>query len=133
MLVVSVEGITDRDAAAALTGLELSIPRDRLPDPDDEDFYHADLIGLHVETPSGEPIGSVVAIYNHGARRRLGDRCFRRRANPRSVHEGCRSNRRHCRRPARRRIRRQGFSTATKTRRSVSENQRPWAATILTL
>ena len=67
MLVVSVDGITDRNAAAALSGLELSIPRDRLPEPDDEDFYHADLVGLRADTTDGRTLGSVVAIHNHGA------------------------------------------------------------------
>jgi 16S rRNA processing protein RimM len=67
MLVVSVDGVADRDAAAALNGLELSISRDRLPDPGDEDFYHADLVGLGVETADGTALGSVIAIHNHGA------------------------------------------------------------------
>jgi len=67
MLVVSVDGITDRDAAASLNGIELSIPRERLPQPDDDDFYHADLVGLRADAVDGTALGSVVAIHNHGA------------------------------------------------------------------
>ena len=67
MLVVRVEGITTRNAAEALNGVELSVPRERLPQPEEDDFYHADLIGLSAETIAGEPVGSVAAILNHGA------------------------------------------------------------------
>ena len=43
------EGIDDRNAAEALKGLELSIARDRLPEPEADEVYHADLIGLCVQ------------------------------------------------------------------------------------
>ena len=46
MLVVRFQGVADRNAAEALNGLELSVPRERLPAPEDDEFYHADLIGL---------------------------------------------------------------------------------------
>lgn len=67
MLVVSVEGITDRSAADKLNGLELSVPRSRLPETEADDFYHADLIGLAAEAVSGEALGTVIAVHNHGA------------------------------------------------------------------
>ncbi len=67
MLIVRVAGIGDRSAAEALNGAELSVPRDRLPEAAEDDFYHADLVGLAAETPSGERLGTVAAIYNHGA------------------------------------------------------------------
>jgi 16S rRNA processing protein RimM len=68
MLVVRLEGVEDRDAAAALTNTRLFVPRDRLPPPDDEDeFYHADLIGLSVETVEGEKIGTIQAVLDFGA------------------------------------------------------------------
>ena len=58
----------DRDAAEALKGLRLFVPRERLPPPEDEDeFYLADLIGLLAETPEGRPLGRVKAVLNHGA------------------------------------------------------------------
>ncbi len=67
MFVARVKGITDRDAAEALNGTELYVPRNLLPDPEDEEFYHADLIGLRVENERREILGSVVAVHNFGA------------------------------------------------------------------
>lgn len=67
MFVVRLDGVRDRNAAEALNGVELSIPRDRLPEPDEDHFYHADLIGLAAVSPAGDPLGTVVAVYNHGA------------------------------------------------------------------
>jgi 16S rRNA processing protein RimM len=66
-LVATIKGITDRNAAERLNGLELYVPRDRLPETDDGEYYHADLIGLAAETAAGEPLGRVVAIHNFGA------------------------------------------------------------------
>jgi 16S rRNA processing protein RimM len=62
-----IEGIDDRNAAEALKGLELSIPRDRLPEPEEDEVYHADLIGLAVLDPGAAKIGSVVDILDFGA------------------------------------------------------------------
>ncbi|GLK68949.1 ribosome maturation factor RimM [Hansschlegelia plantiphila] len=68
MLVVRFRGIATREAAEALTGTGLFLPREALPDSGDEDeFYHADLIGLRVESPDGTPLGEVVALQNFGA------------------------------------------------------------------
>jgi len=68
LAIVKFEGVDDRDRAAALTGLRLSVPREALPEPQDEDeFYHADLIGLAAATPEGETLGRVVAIHDFGA------------------------------------------------------------------
>ena len=54
--------------ADGLTGQNLVIDRDTLPDTDDEDeFYHADLIGLPVTDGEGNAIGSILEIHNHGA------------------------------------------------------------------
>jgi 16S rRNA processing protein RimM len=62
-----VQGIADRTAAEALRGLLLHVDRDRLPVPEDEEeFYHADLIGLLVERPDGSGIGTVIALHNFG-------------------------------------------------------------------
>ena len=67
-LLCRIDGIADRTAAAALRGQELYVARDRLPDTGDaETFYHADLIGLAVETPGGEAVGRVAAVHNFGA------------------------------------------------------------------
>ncbi|MGJ5177837.1 ribosome maturation factor RimM [Bradyrhizobium oligotrophicum] len=66
-LVASFKGVTDRNAAERLNGLELYVPRDRLPETDDDEYYHADLIGLAAETSAGAPLGRVLAIHNFGA------------------------------------------------------------------
>ncbi len=68
MLVVAFEGVGDRTAAEALNRTRLYVDRSAMPEPEDEDeFYHADLVGLSVETVGGERIGTVVAVPNFGA------------------------------------------------------------------
>jgi 16S rRNA processing protein RimM len=52
----------------ALTGIELYVPRDRLPSLDDDGtYYHHDLIGLAAQTKDGAPLGTVRALHNFGA------------------------------------------------------------------
>ena len=65
--VARLRGVSDRDAAEALCKLKLYIPRARLPAPQGEEFYHADLIGLAVITTGGTSCGIVVAVQNFGA------------------------------------------------------------------
>jgi len=66
-LIVRMAGTNNRDAAEALKGLNLFIPRDRLPEPEDEDeFYYEDLIGLNVEE-DGKTIGTIKSVRDHGA------------------------------------------------------------------
>jgi 16S rRNA processing protein RimM len=68
VVLVRVEGVSDRDAAQALHGTRLYVPRAALPAPaEEETFYHADLIGLRVEDQDGRPLGTVKAVENHGA------------------------------------------------------------------
>lgn len=62
-----VEGVADREAAARLTGTRLYADRDRLPPPDAEEYYLADLIGLEAFSPAGAPLGRVRAVEEHGA------------------------------------------------------------------
>lgn len=66
---IELEGIKNRDAAEALKGAELTVTREDLgeTEPDDEGWFHADLIGLRVETEKGELLGSVVAVLDFGA------------------------------------------------------------------
>jgi 16S rRNA processing protein RimM len=66
-LVATLKGIATRNEAERLNGVELYIPRDRLPDTGDGEYYHADLVGLAALTQANEPIGRVVAIHNFGA------------------------------------------------------------------
>jgi 16S rRNA processing protein RimM len=62
-----IAGITSREAAEALRGTSLFVDRGRLPSLPDDEFYHADLIGLEAVDTGGETLGKVTAIHNHGA------------------------------------------------------------------
>ncbi len=66
-VIVKVEGVDDRDAADALRGTELFVPRTALPDPDDDEFYYSDLEGLDVFEADGNHFGTVKRVVNHGA------------------------------------------------------------------
>jgi 16S rRNA processing protein RimM len=80
--VARLKGVADRDAAERLRNVELFVPRERLPAPEDDDeFYHADLIGLAVVDANGAALGSVVALHNFGA----GDIIEVRRADSRNT------------------------------------------------
>ncbi|MEM7613858.1 MAG: ribosome maturation factor RimM [Pseudomonadota bacterium] len=60
-------GVTSKEAADALRGERLYAPRERLPNLPDDEFYHADLIGLSVVDPGGTVLGKVHAVHDHGA------------------------------------------------------------------
>lgn len=60
-------GVTTREAAEALKGTRLYAPRDRLPPLPEDEFYHADLIGLDVLDAGGARVGVVKAVHDHGA------------------------------------------------------------------
>jgi 16S rRNA processing protein RimM len=62
-----VEGVRDRNAAEALAGTRLYVERRLLPEPDEGEFYHADLIGLPAFLPDGKRFGTVTALYDFGA------------------------------------------------------------------
>ncbi|ANW05044.1 ribosome maturation factor RimM [Bradyrhizobium icense] len=66
-LVATLKGITTREDAERLNGLELYIARDKLPETDEDEYYHADLIGLAAVNAAGERLGRVIAIHNFGA------------------------------------------------------------------
>lgn len=66
-LVARLKGVDDRNAAEALRGLKLYISRDSLPEPEEDEFYLADLIGLSVETADGELLGKVKTVQDFGA------------------------------------------------------------------
>ncbi|MFQ6018996.1 MAG: ribosome maturation factor RimM [Kiloniellaceae bacterium] len=68
MLLARIEGIDDREAAQALHGTRLYVARAALPEPgDEEEYYHADLIGLRAQDGAGKALGRVVAVHNYGA------------------------------------------------------------------
>jgi 16S rRNA processing protein RimM len=67
-VVVRTKEIETRDQAEAARGLKLYIPRDVLPDPEDEDeYYVTDLVGLDVVSVDGEPLGRVKSVHDFGA------------------------------------------------------------------
>ena len=66
-LVARLKGVGDRTAAERLCNTDLYVPRERLPAPEPDEFYHADLIGLRAEDTAGRAIGAVVAVHNFGA------------------------------------------------------------------
>jgi 16S rRNA processing protein RimM len=66
-LVARFRGVGDRDAAERLVHLRLFVPRERLPPPAADEFYHVDLIGLMAVTADGTEIGTVAAVHDFGA------------------------------------------------------------------
>ena len=60
-------GVETREQAEALRGQRLYVDRTRLPALPDDEFYHADLIGLEVRDAGGVVLGRVAAVLNHGA------------------------------------------------------------------
>jgi len=66
-LTARIDGVTTKEEADALKGTELYAERDQLPSLPDDEFYHADLIGLPVYDAGGQLLGKVKAVLNHGA------------------------------------------------------------------
>ncbi|MAF94634.1 MAG: 16S rRNA processing protein RimM [Rhodospirillaceae bacterium] len=66
-IIARLSGIDDRDAAEALKGERLYVPKSALPEAGEGAYYHADLIGLGAETAAGEKLGIVKAVHNFGA------------------------------------------------------------------
>jgi 16S rRNA processing protein RimM len=67
MLVARVAGVSTREAAEALKGVEIFARRDQLPPPSEDEFYCDDLIGLEAVGTTGAPFGRVVSLMNYGA------------------------------------------------------------------
>jgi 16S rRNA processing protein RimM len=62
-----VTGVTTKEEADALKGVQLYIERERLPNLPDDEYYHSDLMGLEVFDTGGALLGTVKAVMNHGA------------------------------------------------------------------
>lgn len=60
-------GISSKEQADRMKGMKLFVPREAFPQLPDDEFYHADLIGLSVYDTGGGEIGAVKAVLNHGA------------------------------------------------------------------
>jgi 16S rRNA processing protein RimM len=66
-LIARIAGVAVRNGAERLCNLDLFIPRDRLPPPEADEYYHADLIGLAAHDRDGNALGTVIAVHNFGA------------------------------------------------------------------
>ncbi len=66
-LAARLDGVTSKEQADALRGIRLYADRDALPALPDDEFYHADLIGLEVCDTGGTVLGRVRSVLNHGA------------------------------------------------------------------
>ncbi len=69
--VIGLDGVTDMDAAAELTGLEFRVPVESLVTLPDGMFYHHDLVGCQVVTTAGLAVGTVSAVEGDAANTRL--------------------------------------------------------------
>ena len=67
MFVARLKGIRDRSLAEALCNLDLYVDRSVLPEPDEDEFYHSDLIGLSAVLDNGELFGRILNVLNFGA------------------------------------------------------------------
>lgn len=66
-IVARIDGVADRNAAEALKGADLLVARAALPEAEDGEFYHEDLIGLTAVDADGKPFGRVKTVANYGA------------------------------------------------------------------
>ena len=65
--IAAISGISSKEAAEGLKGARLYAARSRLPETEDGEYYHADLIGIEARDSNGRPLGRVVAIHDFGA------------------------------------------------------------------
>jgi 16S rRNA processing protein RimM len=66
-LTARLKDVESRGQAEALTGTKLYVPRSRLPEREEDEWYHSDLIGSAALDPDGAAIGTVIAVHNFGA------------------------------------------------------------------
>jgi 16S rRNA processing protein RimM len=67
MVLAKIEGVFDRKTAERLEGVEIFALRENLPATGEDEFYHADLVGMRAVSPAGAEIGRVIALRNFGA------------------------------------------------------------------
>ncbi len=67
VIVVKLQGINDRDAAFACKGKQIAVPRAQLPQPEENEYYWSDLIGLHVKNVQGVDLGVIDDVLETGA------------------------------------------------------------------
>jgi len=66
-LTARIKGLESRAAAEKLTGTKLYIPRSRLPERQEDEWYHTDLVGLSAIDRESVVVGTVIAVHNFGA------------------------------------------------------------------
>jgi 16S rRNA processing protein RimM len=66
-LAARLSGVTTKEEADALKGVQLYAPRDRLPELEEDEYYYTDLLGLEVRDTGGAVLGTVKAVQNNGA------------------------------------------------------------------
>ena len=66
-MLLAIADVNDRDAAAALRGAELCVPRETLPPARSGELYLVDLVGLRAERPDGTLVGEVRAVHEYPA------------------------------------------------------------------
>jgi 16S rRNA processing protein RimM len=66
-LAVQLEGVSDRNGAESLRGMQIAVPRSEFPEPDEDEFYWDDLIGLQVKNLQDEMFGTVTELMETGA------------------------------------------------------------------
>lgn len=66
-IVAELDGVADRNTAQTLVGTRLLVPRNRLPRPDEDEYYYVDLIGLEARDVSGNRLGQVTGVADYGA------------------------------------------------------------------
>jgi len=67
LLVAKLEGIANREEAAAFSGAEVAVPNEALTEADDNEVYWSDLVGLAVVNRRGETLGTVTSVEDNGA------------------------------------------------------------------
>ncbi|ACT48975.1 ribosome maturation factor RimM [Methylotenera mobilis] len=67
VIVVKLVGIDDRDAAFACKGKQIAVPRAQLPEPDENEYYWSDLVGLRVTNSQGVDFGVITEVFETGA------------------------------------------------------------------
>lgn len=66
-LVAKLQGIADRDLAFALKGKLIAVPREQLPEPEADEYYWSDLVGLEVSNTQGVAFGKIAGLFETGA------------------------------------------------------------------
>ncbi|MGB7814849.1 MAG: ribosome maturation factor RimM [Methylotenera sp.] len=67
VIVVKLQGVDDRDAAFACKGKQIAVPRALLPEPEENEYYWSDLIGLAVKNQQNVDFGKITDVFATGA------------------------------------------------------------------